>query len=817
MIRKTYTSLLTFGLLVIAGLIVGCERELDELVPAQFPANGEVFIDNFSAGLQYAAFGGSDVTAFQVVNEGTYSGTAVMRFDVPDFEDPAGAYAGGSFFVPGGRDLTGFTVLTFWARSSKAANIDVLGFGNDLGANRFVTTINNVPVTSRWKKYYIPIPDPSKLTQEAGMFFYSEGPENERGYTFWIDEVQFENLGTIAFQEAAIFNGEDQVVNAENGNTYNANGYAIFNLPNGVNQRVEAAPAYFSYTSSNPAVASVNADGQITVLSEGEAVITATLAGKEVSGSLTITSSGTPTLPTTPAPTPTQPADKVISIYSNAYTNEPLDFINGFWQGSTTLSEEIQIAGDDVIRYSQLNFVGIQFTNPVIDITAMTHVHLDIWTPDPTDPPADFKVLLFNVGPDLQFGTGDDAQHELAITAPTLQSGTWVSLDLPLSAFTGLTSRSHLAQIVLSGSISSVFVDNIYFYDDGSGMGGGDVPTVAAPSPTRPAADVISLFSEAYTNVAVDTWRTEWSMADLADITIAGNATKQYTNLSFVGVETVMNQIDLSGMTHFHIDVWSPNVAALRVKLVDFGPNGAFDGPGMGDDTEDELSFSPPTSQWVSLDIPIADFVGMTNRTNFAQLVLSGDPAGALTLFVDNVYFYSDDGSGGGDAPTVAAPIPTLPAANVISLFSDAYTNVAVDTWRTEWSMADLADITIAGNATKQYTNLSFVGVETVMNQIDLSGMTHFHVDVWTPNASALRIKLVDFGPNGAFDGPGMGDDTEHELSFAEPAQGEWISLDIPLSDFVGMTGRANFAQLIFSGDPPGELTLFVDNVYFHN
>jgi hypothetical protein len=829
MITKTYNILTALSLVAMLAFGASCERELDELVPASFPSNGDIFIDGFSGGLQYAAFGGSDVTAFQVVDEGAYSGTAVMRFEVPDFEDPAGAYAGGAFFVPGGRDLTGFTALTFWGRSSKAANIDVLGFGNDLGANRFVTTINNVPMTSRWKKYYIPIPDPSKLTQEGGMFFYSEGPENERGYTFWIDEVQFENLGTIAFAEGAIFNGEDRVVNAESGNTYSADGYAVFNLPTGVNQRIAAAPAYFTYTSSDPAVASVDANGVVTVQSEGEAVITATLGGKEVSGSLTVTSTGAPTLPQTAAPTPDEMQQNVISIYSNAYQNEPIDFINGFWQGSTTQSEEIQIDGDDVIRYSQLNFVGIEFTSPTINISNMTHVHLDIWTPNPTAPPADFKVKLYDFGPNGAFEgpfAVDDTEHELTITSPTLQSNQWVSLDLPLSDFPGLTGRNNLAQVVLSGAggISTVFVDNIYFYDDGSGGGGGgDEPTMAAPTPpTRAASDVISLYSDAYTNVPVDTWRTEWSNADYQEVSIAGNATHKYSALAFAGAETVMNQIDLdqAGMTHFHVDVWTPNASLFRIKLVDFGPNGAFEGPFIEDDTEDELIFEGEAQgEWISLDLPLADFAGMTNRNNFAQVVFSGEPAGALTLFVDNVYFYKDDGGGGGDEPTMAAPTPTLPEANVISLFSDAYTDVPVDTWRTDWSNSDFEDVNVDGNPTKKYSNLAFVGVETVMNQIDLAqaGMTHFHVDVWTPNASALRVKLVDFGPNGAAEGPFVEDDTEDEIQFDNPTQGEWISLDIPLADFAMMTNRTNFAQLIFSGDTAGEVTLFVDNVYFHN
>jgi hypothetical protein len=166
----------------------------------------------------------------------------------------------------------------------------------------------------------------------------------------------------------------------------------------------------------------------------------------------------------------------------------------------------------------------------------------------------------------------------------------------------------------------------------------------------------------------------------------------------------------------------------------------------------------------------------------------------------------------------VAAPTPTVPEADVISLFSDAYTDVTVDRWTTDWDDTDFADVQVAGNATKLYTNLSFAGIEFVSEQIDATAMTHFHMDVWTPDPTAapaaFKIKLVDFGPDGDFN-TGT---TEHEISLDDTttpamATGAWVGLDIPLSDFTGLTGRTNLAQLIISGDPN---KVYVDNVYFY-
>ncbi len=193
-------------------LLWGGERDLTICQPATFPKNPEVFIDGFSAGLNYSAFGGSVPTAFDVDNDVTYnSSKASMRFDVPNAGDPEGAYAGGVFSTQVGRDLSGYNALTFWAKATQSATLDLVGLGNDLGTSKYQVTISGLSVSTSWEKYIIPIPDPSKLTAEKGMFFYSTGPVDGKGYTFWIDELKFENLGTIAHQKPMILDGIDKM------------------------------------------------------------------------------------------------------------------------------------------------------------------------------------------------------------------------------------------------------------------------------------------------------------------------------------------------------------------------------------------------------------------------------------------------------------------------------------------------------------------------------------------------------------------------------------------------------------------------------
>ncbi|HKK73423.1 MAG TPA: Ig-like domain-containing protein, partial [Saprospiraceae bacterium] len=662
-----------------------CTREFDDLELATFPSNGDVFLDDFSGGLEYAAFAGSKILAFQVDGTEGYESDAAMRFAVPEPDDPEGSYAGGQFFTSGARDLSGFNVLTFWAKASQPANLDVLGFGN-IAEQTTAVTLAAAKVNTNWQQFMIPIPDPSKLMEESSLFFYSEGAEDGSGYTFWIDEIQFERVDGLENPRPTMFNGAEQTITAETGDSISLrdNLNLTHNLPSGVDQTTTTAPGYYNFTSSDPSVATVN-NGVVTVLDAGTTVITATLAGQEVAGSLIVESTGEALLPPTAAPTPTVSPDSVISMFSNVYDNVTVDTWNPLWEFSTAQVQDVKIGDDDVKRYKELNFVGILTETEPLDVSAMTHFHIDIWTPDNTDPPAAFRTLLVDFGANEAFGGGDDSSHELTFTSPTLKTGEWVSLDIPLSSFTDLVSRQNIAQLVLSGDIPNVFVDNVYYYIKAEPTLPSE-PTVAAPTPTQDAANVVSLFSDAYTDATVDTWRTDWSAADYEEVTVAGDATKKYANLDFVGIETVSNTVDASAMSHLHLDLWSSNHTFFGIKLVDFGADGAFGG---GDDVEHQLNFeSPLQGEWLSLDIPLDDFTDLTTRSNIGQYILVGQPTGATTLYVDNMFFYGEGGGSGATEPMVAAPTPTQDAANVVSLFSDAYTDATVDTWRTDWSAA---------------------------------------------------------------------------------------------------------------------------------
>ena len=175
-------------------------------------------------------------------------------------------------------------------------------------------------------------------------------------------------------------------------------------------------------------------------------------------------------------------------------------------------------------------------------------------------------------------------------------------------------------------------------------------------------------------------------------------------------------------------------------------------------------------------------------------------------------------------APTTAAPTPTAAAANVISIFSDAYVDVAVDNYGASWSNGGagpgLTSLQIAGVDTEEYANLQYIGIEFFNPgpPIDATAMADLHVDMWTSTGATFGIKLVDFGDGGPNN---AATDTAGEVDFnatSTPAvvQGRWVSFDVPLASFetAGLTATPNdLSQLLLVGD---QSTYYIENIYFH-
>ena len=244
-----------------------------------------------------------------------------------------------------------------------------------------------------------------------------------------------------------------------------------------------------------------------------------------------------------------------------------------------------------------------------------------------------YKSVISDVG--IKFADPSGAAFPEVKVANT-KINQWEELTFDVSSSIG-ASRD---QIIIFPDFTTRTADDICYFDNitfsGVVVSGG--PTVAPPTPTTPPADVISMLSNSYTNVGVDTWQTSWSAATstYTSMQVASDNVKKYSALNYVGIETTgANLINASSMLYFHVDAWTPDIPSFKIKLVDFGADGAYGG---GDDVESELTFTPTLSAWNSYDMKLSDFTALTTKSHIAQLIFSAVPAGG-TVYIDNVYF----------------------------------------------------------------------------------------------------------------------------------------------------------------------------------
>jgi hypothetical protein len=594
-----------------------------------------------------------------------------------------------------------------------------------------------------------------------------------------------------------------------------------------------------------------------------------------------------------PATGPTDPiariATDVKSIYNGIvspvapqYTNEPNGTFDSF-DGSTIVGDITLGDGNTVVKYTNHLFSGIRAGAGNLDVSQMTKLHIDVYSPGFTA----FSIKLEAV---------NGSNVELSVPGAKVK-GSWNSYDIDLSGYAAV-DLVHLKWIVpvsYTGTGETLYIDNVYFYRPAAPVGTpvigsltvptknlGDLPfnltaptsnspgafsftssntsvatilgntvtvvgagtsiitatqaasgafltgnvtanlvvseapTVAAPTPpVRLPADVISLFSNAYTNRTIDTWSATWDDSSIEDVLIAGNATKKVTFTNFLGVDFsgAGNHINATTMTHFHMDFWLPNTVDLIGKVMN--PKFSQWGGTPGEVSALLLTYLPTEKgTWVSIDAPLSTFAGNQNRNDLAQFILTSNTGLA---YVDNIYLYKAgvvEPPVPSEVPLTAAPTPPIRNAwDVISLFSNAYSNIVIDTWSAVWDDSSQEDVLIVGNDTKKITFGNFLGVDFsgAGHHINATDMTKFHMDFWLPTSVDLIGKVMN--PKFSQWGGTAGEVSALLLTYLPTEKGTWISIDANLSTFAGNQNRNDIAQFLITSNTG---IAYIDNVYLY-
>ena len=160
-------------------------------------------------------------------------------------------------------------------------------------------------------------------------------------------------------------------------------------------------------------------------------------------------------------------------------------------------------------------------------------------------------------------------------------------------------------------------------------------PIENAPSPsTRDAVDVISIFSDKYTDVADSDFNPNWNQSTIySAFDLNGDAIIQYSNLNYQGID-IGSEIDASSMETLHIDIWTTDATSINIYPL---PNGVVPSD------ERFVTKTLEADQWNSFDIPMSEF---TDQGLTIDALKQFKFVGSGTVFIDNLYFYKTSSDG---------------------------------------------------------------------------------------------------------------------------------------------------------------------------
>ena len=256
-------------------------------------------------------------------------------------------------------------------------------------------------------------------------------------------------------------------------------------------------------------------------------------------------------------------------------------------------------------------------------------------------------------------------------------------------------------------------------------------PLTAAPTPpSRQATDVVSIYSDAYTNVDLSELNPVWGQTTvLTEVQVEGNNTWFYSDLNYTGIVTDYgNATDLSAMEFVHFDYWSPDATVLGLKLVNTSH-------ATGDPLKEDIEFVDPITlgAWVGVDFPLADYT--TDASGITQLIFDTTGNSAI-VYVDNLYFYKTSSNTSGPTPITFETPFSLDGfdGGTTSVIANPDTN-----GNTSGSVLELvkgAGQPWAGSKITVPTPFSFAGSTTVS------------VKIWSPRAGLdLLMKFEDAVP----------------------------------------------------------------------
>ncbi|GHU68672.1 hypothetical protein FACS189413_06140 [Bacteroidia bacterium] len=329
-------------------------------------------------------------------------------------------------------------------------------------------------------------------------------------------------------------------------------------------------------------------------------------------------------------------------------------------------------------------------------------------------------------------------------------------------------------------------------------------PATPAPEPTHDGSDVVSTFSNYYSQTGKGVEPQSWGGNGVTKATIAGfNDDVLFTNGASAVVYTSGWSAQAKG--YIHIDVYSVGGGSFSFGV----------GDGFGGETVKWLSAgaftwpSIPAGVWTGVDVPVVEFVkaGLNDAVNVQSLKFSGSG----NYYLDNIYAYGAKQTYEETAILAIAPVPAHAASDVKSVFSDSYT-AATKGFTPQTFGGVLAKIMKYGSDQSQSV-VRMLGIGTSLATIDtwrLADKPTIHVDVYWDGTGDGSFSF------GLASRSWDGNQIKYNDNYPWPAtrQGQWVGFDIPTAVFAEAGVEIDqITQIKFKGSG----NFYIDNLYAYS
>ena len=340
-------------------------------------------------------------------------------------------------------------------------------------------------------------------------------------------------------------------------------------------------------------------------------------------------------------------AQVVLQDFSNLQNTAGLDVYGGF--GGELVANNV-LADDPDNASNKVRMVTTSAAGDIwkgVFFRLQTH-YIDLTTTKTVSIKVYSNASTFFQG---KIQNGQSGQGDIALTTSESHSGSgWETLTFTFAGATG-----EWGELVLYTNVdaSGAFIDPAVevltaYFDDISAVQGSAIPApVSGPTdspaaPTHSSSDVVSIYSDAYTDIGTN-YNPGWGQSGGVNTEFDpgdGNNVLLYSNFNYQGTE--VTSTDISTMEKLHLDIWVADASVRTIKVTPIMSSGS--------PTEFLVTVPVTSGGWNSVDVSLSDFTGLTFG-NVVQLKFDGqfeqdgvtaDTAVRSDIYLDNVYFYKE-------------------------------------------------------------------------------------------------------------------------------------------------------------------------------